>query len=139
MPTDVDQRATVSLRFVERRNDLLVLEVPNTDYQLHLVPGDSAGETTFEHGKRVRGILEATALRMHPAKGGGRFIEPVWGQPRIVAGTVIDADSDSHRVLVDVAVPMWVTAPPNQDFSIIEHGQLVNFYVESGATFTPVQ
>ncbi len=41
-------------------------------------------------------------------------------------------------MLVDAGVPMWVTAPPGQDFSVISEGELVNFYVKSGTTFRPV-
>jgi len=137
VPTEIDQRAVVNLRLLEHRDDQLVLAVPNTDYRLHLYPGDAEAAAQLEPGKRVKGVIEGTALRMHPAKGGGRFIEPVWGHPRIVAGSVIDADEANHRVLVDLAVPMWMTAPPEQDFSIIARGQLINFYVQSGVTFTP--
>ena len=116
----------------------LVLSIPGTDYKLQLVPTVPVGEIDVQVGGKIKGLIQAKALRIHPARAGGRFIEPVWGAPRIVAGRVVALDPASHRVLVDAAVPMWVTAPPGQDLSVIREGQLINFYVESGATFRPV-
>jgi hypothetical protein len=115
----------------------LVLRLPGTDYRLRLVPGVPVSQVQVPVGKRVTGTIDAVALRMHPARGGGRFIEPVHGEPRIVAGTVVAVDETNRRVLVDVAVPMWVSWPDGQDTSIFHAGQLVNFYVRSGTRFTP--
>ena len=113
----------------------VVLAVPHTAYRLHLVVRDPARITT-RLGKRIKGTIEARALRMHPADAGGCFIEPVWGHPRIVQGIV--RGKDRRKILVDVSVPMWVTLHEGQDPDEIEEGQMVNFYVESGATFQPV-
>ena len=71
-------------------------------------------------------------------QGGGCFIEPVWGAPRIIAGTVCAVDTEKQRVLVDACVPMWVTAPMGQDVAAFHEGELVNFYVRSGTSFRPV-
>ena len=121
----------------ELSDERLVLAVPGTDYQLHLVPTVKASKVKTPVGKRIKGTIEARSLRIHPARGGGRFVEPVYGAPRIVAGTVIALDEAKGRVLVNVAVPMWVSWPEGQDLGVFEVGGLVNFYVESGATFTP--
>jgi len=116
----------------------LVLAVPHTEYKLHLVPTVPAAEFNKYVGKRIRGVIEAVALRIHPARGGGCFIEPIWGAPRIIAATVCSVDEAGRRVLVDAGVPMWVTAPEGQDLSELHEGQLVNFYVQSGTSFRPV-
>ncbi len=116
----------------------LVLAVPHTGYKLHLAPTVPAGEFNKYVGKRIRGVIEAEALRIHPARGGGLFIEPAWGAPRIIAGKVCSVDEAKRRVLVDAGVPMWVTAPQGQDLSELHEGQLVNFYVQSGTSFRPV-
>jgi hypothetical protein len=117
----------------------IVLAVPGSEYRLHLVPTVPASAIATEPGKRIRGRIEARALRMHGTTGGGRFIEPVWGAPRIVAGAVRSIDEASGCVLIDPAVPVWVSPPDDQDRSVIRVGDLANFYVESGATFTPVE
>ena len=86
-------------------DDQLVISVPGTDYRLHLVPD---GTVATPVGKRIRGTIQARALRMHRSDAGGRFIEPIYGAPRIVSGTITAVDADTNRLLVDVSVPMWV-------------------------------
>jgi hypothetical protein len=119
-------------------DEQMVFAVPHTEYKLHLVPTVPAAEFDKYVGKRIGGVIEAVALRIHPAQAGGCFIEPVWGAPRIIAGKVCSVDEAERRVLVDPGVPMWVTAPAEQDLSALHEGQLVNFYVRSGTSFRPV-
>ncbi len=138
MTIDTEFKDIVSGKLIELTDENLVLAISGTSYQIHLVPDVPAAQFGAAIGKRIKGRIEANALRIHPAEGGGRFIEPVWGHPRIVAGTVLFADPDSGRILVDVAIPMWITAPPQQDFAVIQPGNLVNFYIESGARFLPL-
>lgn len=135
----MDERSIVRARLLEAGDDTLSLGLPGSEYRLTFILNDSTRELSEYVGKRVRGVIEANALRMHPAAGGGKFIEPMWGAPRIVAGRVLAVDSAGRRVLVESAVPMWVTAPDNQNFDVFKEGALVNFHVESGARFTPVQ
>ena len=138
MSPEVEDQALVRAVLESKEDGRLVLTVPHTEYRLQLVPTVPVGEVDVEVGKRITGTIHARALRMHRARGGGRFIEPVWGEPRIVAGKVISVDEARRRVLVDVSVPMWVEAPDGQDFDIVRPGELLNFYVESGASFRPV-
>ena len=65
----------------------IVLAPSGNSYELSLVP---AGRVDAEPGQRVTGRIEAEALKIHPAEGGGNFIEPIAGQPRIVAGRVLE-------------------------------------------------
>ncbi len=115
----------------------LVLGVPHTEYRLHLVPTISHEEITTTPGKRIKGEIIARALKVNRAAGGGGFIEPVWGEPRIVAGKVLAVEAD--RVLVEAAVPMWVTLGDGQAAGDFAPGQMVNFYVQSGTRFRPIR
>lgn len=118
-------------------DDKLILSVPGTSYQLHLVPTVPASQLMGRVGKRIKGTIHANALRVFVAKGGGRFIEPIWGQPRIIAGYVLAVDQAQRRVLVDAAVPMWMTFEAGQTADAFKQGELVNCYLQSGTTFTP--
>ena len=116
----------------------IVVAVAGTDYRLHLRPAVPASQINTAIGKRIKGTVHAKALRLFKAAGGGRFIEPIIGEPRIVAGAVLAIDESKRRLLVDVGIPMWMAladGQSTQDFSI---GDLVNCYVESGATFRPL-
>lgn len=137
MPADIESRALARGILAELDDERLVLALPGTEYRLHLRPTVSGAEITTPLGKRISGTIRATALRMYPARAGGLFIEPIWGEPRIVQGTVLAVDAG--RVLVDVSVPMWVTLQEGQDVSGLAEGQMVNFYVRSGASFRPIE
>jgi hypothetical protein len=122
----------------EARSDQVVLEIPGTSYQLHLKSSATPQSLHGLIGKRVAGRIDAQSLRMHRAAAGGRFIEPIVGHPRIVQGAVRAIDVAGRRLLVDVAVPMWVTIMAGADPAAFAAGELVNFYVASGATFSPI-
>ena len=136
MPTDDATRALTRGVLESLDDNEIVLAVHHTEYKLHLSL-TPAQDITASVGSPLKGTIHARARRQHAARGGGRFIEPVWGAPRIVAGRVRAVDGPQRRLLVDAGVPMWVEAPKDQDLGVIRAGELVNFYVESGACFQP--
>lgn len=123
--------------------DRVVLGLHGTDYVLELtpsIPPDRFPEVRSKRNRRIRGVIHGRALKMHLAKAGGRFVEPVHGQPRIVQGTVYAVDAPNDRLLMDVVVPMWITVESEitgQVASDFKPGDLLNFYLESGTRFTP--
>jgi len=86
---------------------------------------------------RVKGVIEAHALRVHEAAAGGRFIEPVMGVPRIVSGTVEAIDEDAATVALRSVVPMHVALEDREDLAKCTLGSLVNFHVRSDVRFSP--
>lgn len=112
------------------------LALPGSDYRLTLSQGRNATELRAAVGTRVRGTIDARALRVHRASGGGRFIEPIDGAPRIVQGAVLDVDVAGRRLLIDVAAPLWITLQADQPATEFATGDLVNCYLASGATFS---
>jgi hypothetical protein len=135
---DVESRQIARGKLKRLDDEKLILSVPHTDYELHFKPGVPAAEIDTPIGKRIKGTIRGAAQRMYLAGAGGRFIEPAQGEPRIVTGTVLAVDEPNRRVLVDVAVPMWLTTRNGQDYSFLREGVMVNCYIESGATFTPL-
>jgi len=129
---------TFRAKLNERSGDLLVLAPGGTAYELSFVAGD---EVDAEAGERVTGYVEANALAIHPATAGGRFIEPIQGQPRIVAGRVVEVDREGGRVLLDSVVPMTLNVQSHADLAHCvercESGEFVNCHVESGSMFVP--
>lgn len=113
----------------------IVVSIPHTQYEteLNLVP---CGVKPVV-GKRITGIVHARALKMHVAAGGGVYIEPVQGHPRSVQGRILATDVVNNKLLVHVVIPMWVSVPQGQAASGFSTGELINFYVESGTSFTP--
>ncbi len=138
MTTNVETDGIARGVLEELGDEHLVLAVPGTEYRLRLAAVADRSTLASHLGKRIKGRIHATALRMHTAQAGGRFIEPVWGAPRIVSGAVLTVDEAKDRLLVDVAVPMWVTVADGQHATDFGEGQMVNFYVTSGTSFEPI-
>ncbi|MHC4809740.1 MAG: hypothetical protein ACYTEV_05175 [Planctomycetota bacterium] len=116
------------------------LALPHSDYLMHLGLEVDPARIAVEPGKRIRGEVTATAMRFHQASGGGRFIEPVIGEPRIVAGTVLHVDRAGGRVLIDCAMPIWIRPEEaDQDWSVFQERALVTGYLRSGMVFTPAE
>ena len=135
MTTNVETDGIARGVLEELSDEHLVFAVPGTEYRLRLAIAADGSKMASQVGKRIKGRIHATALRMHTAQAGGRFVEPVWGAPRIVSGTVRTVDEAKNRLLVDVAVPMWVTMADGQHAPDFAEGRMVNFYVTSGTSF----
>ncbi len=113
------------------------ISMPNSAYRVELVLVGDAATLATKVGKRINGSVRGKALRAWHANAGGCFIEPVWGTPRSVQGRVLAVDVTANAVLLDLAFPAWVTIEPSQTAGSWQTGDMLNFYVESGMTFTP--
>lgn len=108
----------------------VVISVPNTSYQMHLV-----GAARGEIGKTIVGTIRAKARRIDVVQSGGRYLEPVFGRPRRVQGSVIAIEGAA--IVVNAGVPVHVEpTDPRQSASSFEVGQFVSFDALDGATFT---
>jgi len=107
-------------------------------YRLHLIP---TGPIATAVGKRIVGTVAVGARRIDRVDTGGRFIEPVWGAPQRVQGTVIGTDADHALgpvVIVNAGVPVHlIVFAPGQSPEAFGEGELVGCDVMEGATFTP--
>ena len=83
----------------------VTINPPGNSYEIRLALDEGTG--SIAPGTRLSGVARARALRVHHASAGGAFIEPVMGQPRIVAGRVL-ANDGSGSVVVRSAIPIVV-------------------------------
>ncbi len=110
----------------------IVFGVPNTSYELHLMPQSDVG---VQPGRRLIGTIRVRARRIDKTTTGGQFIEPVYGRPRRVQGTVVRVLSDC--IVVDAGVPLHLTpTDPRQKPGDFAEGDFVGCDVMDGATFT---
>jgi hypothetical protein len=107
--------------------------VPNTNYELHLRP---TGPIQTPPGKRLIGVIRAQARRIDVVETGGEYIEPVYGRPRRVQGTVLRTEGGA--IVVDAGAPIHCTpTDPRQKADQFSAGQFVSFDVLDGASFEP--
>ena len=109
-----------------------IFTIPGTQYRLHLAVDDDLEEFV---GGRIKGRVRGRSLRMHHSPAGGNFIEPLEGRPRIVQGTVLAVDPNAHEVLVDLVVQIRLCVPEDQSTASFSTEDMVNFYMEPGASF----
>lgn len=115
----------------------IVVAFPNTSYQVHLVP---TAEITTPVGKRILGTVRARTRRVDAVGTGGKYVEPVFGKPRRVQGTVIAVDDAANTITVNVGFPMVCTlGDQRQRPSQFAPGQMVAFDLPEHPTFTPEQ
>lgn len=115
--------------------EFVVLTFANTSYRLHLEP---KGAIDVDLGKRVEGVIRAEARRVDKVGSGGRYVEPVFGRPRRVQGSVVATDASANTVTVNAGVPIVCTLTDGrQRADDFELADFVSFDVLRGATFTP--
>jgi len=154
MTTSAPDRATLLARGVLQeviaatatKPGAIVLQLPTSSYQIHLRPSAPLESFAAGVGKRLVGTITVQALRVDVVKtGGGRFVEPVFGRPRRVQGSVLTTDPASGTITVNAGggaavdsgtlpIVIKLTDPRNKpaDYQI---GDLVCCDVFDGATF----
>jgi hypothetical protein len=109
----------------------LKITIPNTNYELHLYP---VNPPKAQVGKRIIGEIRLRARRIDVVETGGQYIEPVYGRPRRVQGTVIAVTNDA--IVVDAGAPVHVTpTDPRQKPTDFQVDQFVSFDAMDGAVF----
>ena len=101
---------------------------PGSSYDLQLTCQDPVSPTS---NRRISGVVFA-------ASAGGLFVEPSDGEPRLLAGRVVAVDENNALAVLKAPMPILVSMPAGQDWSILTEGSMVNGHVESGAGFLPV-
>jgi len=114
----------------------ITLAKPGTDYALELVVGEAPSARL---GEKIRGEIRVNAARMDVIETGGKYIEPVAGPPRRVAGRIVEIDSRVNLVVVD-AGPFNVVCTPHelQKATRFQVDQMVTMGVKPGATFKSI-
>jgi len=119
---------------VAGRHHHVVLSFANLNYRMRL---EAREMIRGEVGKRILGRIHMQARRIDVVGSGGRFVEPVYGEPRIVQGRVVAIAGD--EVVVHAGMPIHATPTEcDQKASDFREGQLVNFHVLPGAWFEQV-
>jgi hypothetical protein len=119
---------------LEKTPETIVFNKPGTDYRLHLT---TLSPINAEPGDRVVGTIRIKAAkRFDVVRTGGRYIEPLYGQPRHIQGDVVAIDASNNTITVNAVMPFVVTLAPTQQASDFEVGQFVGGNVRSDAAFS---
>lgn len=135
-PISPDSPAVARVRLLGREADKVVLGIAGTNYQLHL---GLEGNLTIEVGKRARGVIRTHVWKLDFVSAGGAFVEPVYGRPRRVQGTVEAPLGQGNAIIVDVAgCPIVGMLPERWQADDIKPGTRVGLDVYDSSVFQPI-
>lgn len=123
---------TTTGRLLEKGDEQIVLRILETSYRLHLQI-DAPIEADL--GDRVTGTIHCHARRVDVVPSGGRYIEPVYGRPRRIQGTIVGGDVQNNTLFVRCGATVIVHLMPSQRAADFMTGQMASFDVERGAKF----
>ncbi len=131
-PDTLHARATLA----EAPDGRVVLLLPASDYRITLAV-DAA--PTTQVGKRIRGLVRAQARRIDVVTTGGRFIEPIYGRPRRIQGTILAVDpaADTVTIAPHDAFPVVCRTNEAQRAAQFKPGQFVACDLAPTTSFTP--
>ncbi len=133
--------ATTGLTIVEgvlraTGDDFVSLAKAGTEYVLDLVVESPVGK---EPGEKVRGEIRVSAAKITVIETGGKYIEPLVGTPRRVAGRIVEIDGRANLLVVDAGPFVVVCTPgPLQKAARFEVGKMVTMGVKPGASFKAI-
>lgn len=111
----------------------IVVSFPNTSYQTHLIP---TGPVTAQVGKRIVGVVRGSTRRVDSVQTGGRYVEPVFGRPRRVQGTVVATDGRANTITVNAGFPLvCAIGDERQRAEQFAIGDMVTFDMPEAARF----
>ena len=82
-------------------NGIVTLRVPGSNYRNSFAIHGEAGRELVA-GSRVRGVIHAPAWKVDRVELGGNYVEPLFGRPRRMQGTIIAVNTAGNELTVQV-------------------------------------
>src|SRR5438045_159926 len=127
-------------KIVEVRDNLVVFNPANTNYQLHCqFTGDAKPQVSTAP---IDVFIRVNARKVYTVPSGGNFIQPIFGPPKIIQGRVKYADPSG--IVVHAGIPI-ICQLPSEDSAIdlsegrITVGHMANVVARPGATLELAQ
>jgi len=115
---------------------IVTLKVPGSNYRnsFAVSPEHAAGMTA---GSRVRGTILAPAWKVDEVELGGNYVEPLFGRPRRMQGTILAINTGANELTVQVGYEATVHLPEKYKASEYKVGQRVGWDNIELPTFEP--
>jgi hypothetical protein len=102
------------------QDGIVTLAVPNSNYKNSF---KLAGGSLPAAGGKVRGTIHAPAWKAEKVELGGNYVEPLFGRPRRMQGTILAVKSTTNELTVQVGYEVTVKLPAKYkaaDFAVGE-------------------
>ena len=126
-------------RVLEIRDDILVFNPLNTNYELHLRHGNRRWSGPVK--QRTQILIRAKGRKIWTVPSGGNFLTPIFGPPRIAQGRI--KHLDEKLMVVQAATPIIIELPADDAAyslatGVLSPGTLINATLLPGATYEPL-
>ena len=108
-------------------NGLVTLRVPGTNYQNSFAIQDGADMTCLTPQARVRGTIHAPAWKVDSVELGGNYVEPLYGRPRRMQGTILAVNTATNELTVQVGYEATVKLPEQYSAADYKVGERVGW------------
>lgn len=116
-------------------NGIITLRVPGSNYRNSFaIHGDPAG---IHAGSRIRGTIHAPAWKVDSVELGGNYVEPLFGRPRRMQGTILAVNTQANELTVQVGYEATVKLPEGCSASSYKPGERVGWDNIEVPTFEP--
>ena len=119
------------------QNDLVTLAVPNANYKNSFKLAGVPGSSLPAPGHPVRGKILAPAWKAESVELGGNYVEPLYGRPRRMQGTILSIDAASNELTVQVGYEVTVKLPEKYKAESFAVGDRIGWDNIEIPTFTP--
>jgi hypothetical protein len=105
--------------------NLVTLAVPNTNYRNAFLIRNAS--TSLRSGERVRGTIHAPAWKVDRVDLGGNYVEPLYGRPRRMQGTILSVSPGTNELTVKVGYEVTVKLPEKYKASDFQPGERIGW------------
>lgn len=108
------------------KDGIITLRVPGSNYaNSFAIAGDLPA--TVAPGARVRGTIVAPAWKVDSVELGGNYVEPLFGRPRRMQGTILAVNAATNELTVQVGYEATVKLPEGAKAGDYKPGQRVGW------------
>jgi hypothetical protein len=115
-------------------NGIVTLKVPGSNYRNSFALHENAVLTA---GSRIRGTIHAPAWKVDRVELGGNYVEPLFGRPRRMQGTILSVNATTNELTVQVGYEATVKLPAQYKASEYAVGERVGWDNIDIPTFEP--
>src|SRR3954467_4658742 len=105
---------------------MVTLKVPNLNYRNSFAISSEAA-AGLAPGARVRGRIHAPAWKVDRVELGGNYVEPLYGRPRRMQGTILSVNTAANQLTVQVGYEATVQMPERYKAESFKVGERVGW------------
>lgn len=117
-------------------NGVVTLRVAGSNYRNSFVITPEAA-ATLHAGARLRGRILAPAWKVDRVELGGNYVEPLFGRPRRMQGTILAVDTAANTLTVQVGYEATCRLPDRYKAADFKVGERVGWDNIEIPTFEP--